>query len=696
MLAILNIAILFNFTALYAFDITNMAVLVQEHNVLRYDIAFSTTEPVNAYVEYYHIENTMDTIWQYTQIETNSNDFHITTLGLLPETIYYGKVKAFIDGELKESEVFAFVTDALPDDIATLQNGEIIVNESDAFSGYVLTDGVISFSTENIVPVLRILDAQGRVVWYEHFGNVDRYPSTVYGYAITPENILSVVLQTIDESNIYNMDLAGNHLTYIHDNDVDFVLHHDVLINEQNQLVVMAAKDSMVHWSTGDSTLLIGDGLVVYDPVTHEKLWQWWTFDHFDLATYGFLDAPWYDDAFGVEAVDWLHANAVYEDMDGHYLISLAASGQIIKINSQTGEVIWILGDEGDFTFDPGYNFFYQHTISVTLGGNYLLFDNLGLSFANSRILEFSLDTVTSTANIVDEFILPNDFQSAYSGSVYQISEDNYIVCSAVSGQIFQLNFEGDITWQLSTDELLYRAYYLEKLYLTPSVAFDDLPQTEYCGNAPPVMLSALPDGGFFEGPGIVENYFDPDLAGEGTHLITYNYGYLNDQISLTVLPTPEVPSVIQNGDTLFANMEGDYQWYLDGELIAGAQSEYFVPQFSGVYQINVGWGECWQISEPVDMVTDIAEPKVLPNGLISAFPNPFNDFAIVKYATLKPAKTQLEVFNINGKLLHSINLGVRNAGEYEYRLEGSLPSGLLLLKLTVGERQSYKKMILE
>ncbi len=45
-----------------------------------------------------------------------------------------------------------------------------------------------------------------------------------------------------------------------------------------------------------------------------------------------------------------------------------------------------------------------------------------------------------------------------------------------------------------------------------------------YCQNDPPTVLIGIPEGGLFAGRGIVDSLFDPALAGDGQHLITYTF----------------------------------------------------------------------------------------------------------------------------------------------------------------------------
>jgi len=58
-----------------------------------------------------------------------------------------------------------------------------------------------------------------------------------------------------------------------------------------------------------------------------------------------------------------------------------------------------------------------------------------------------------------------------------------------------------------------------------------------YCENEPAISLNGNPQGGVFSGPGVIDNSFDPTLAGVGIHEVVYT---LNSELftdSVTVLP---------------------------------------------------------------------------------------------------------------------------------------------------------------
>lgn len=77
-----------------------------------------------------------------------------------------------------------------------------------------------------------------------------------------------------------------------------------------------------------------------------------------------------------------------------------------------------------------------------------------------------------------------------------------------------------------------------------PEVSFT-APAT-VCSSSSPVALVATPEGGIFSGPGVVDNTFDPAIAGIGVFSLTYTFTDLNGcsnsaSSEITVCATPEV-----------------------------------------------------------------------------------------------------------------------------------------------------------
>ncbi len=82
-------------------------------------------------------------------------------------------------------------------------------------------------------------------------------------------------------------------------------------------------------------------------------------------------------------------------------------------------------------------------------------------------------------------------------------------------------------------------------------------------------------------------------------------------------------------------------------------------------------------------------------------YPNPFNSSTTISYTLLRRSQIWLEIFNIAGEKVRVLLDQRQTAGSHQIFWDGtdflgkSLPSGIYLYKLKVGEETSVKKMVL-
>ncbi|MGB9561567.1 MAG: T9SS type A sorting domain-containing protein, partial [bacterium] len=100
--------------------------------------------------------------------------------------------------------------------------------------------------------------------------------------------------------------------------------------------------------------------------------------------------------------------------------------------------------------------------------------------------------------------------------------------------------------------------------------------------------------------------------------------------------------------------------------------------------------------------VTLDEEGKVIPKfELHSNYPNPFNLGTTISFSIPQKAQTKLEIFNSLGERVATLLDEEKEAGYYAFRFSGidkngkPLPSGLYFYKLTSGNSQAVKSMIL-
>jgi hypothetical protein len=283
------------------------------------------------------------------------------------------------------------------------------------------------------------------------------------GYADVRWIVLDTSLTPVDTfkcGNGYNADLH------------EFKLlpnGHAVLIAYDPQPVDMSGEG-------GDPNALVLGAIIQELDASKNVIFQWRSWDYLNITdTYANLtDAT----------VDYVHINALDTDSDRNFLMSARHMSQIVKIDRETGNIIWRLGGKSnEFTFvneneDNSPNYFsYQHNISVLPGGNITLFDN-GNQHPNqySRGVEYRLNEQTKTATMVWEYRHSPDIYGFAMGTMQRLPDGNSLIGWGAAGQngspaLTEVHPDGSVAFELSfpAGQTSYRAFRFLWKSLLPS-----------------------------------------------------------------------------------------------------------------------------------------------------------------------------------------------------------------------------------
>jgi hypothetical protein len=92
---------------------------------------------------------------------------------------------------------------------------------------------------------------------------------------------------------------------------------------------------------------------------------------------------------------------------------------------------------------------------------------------------------------------------------------------------------------------------------------------------------------------------------------------------TFSVLQGNDLTITAQN-DTLYAQgLANNYQWYLNGQPINGANGTFFIPQGAGNYSVSTFYGTC--LSESVYFNPQLSVSGISTFG-ITLYPNPSSD----------------------------------------------------------------------
>ncbi len=89
-----------------------------------------------------------------------------------------------------------------------------------------------------------------------------------------------------------------------------------------------------------------------------------------------------------------------------------------------------------------------------------------------------------------------------------------------------------------------------------------------------------------------------------------------------------------------------------------------------------------------------ITDPSV--NGGFNIYPNPGDGNSTIAYSLTESAKVQMDIFDISGRLISSVNKGEQAAGNYTMTLNetAALAPGTYMVQMTIGDKVSTQKYV--
>lgn len=365
--------------------------------------------------------------------EGPATDFHFRVRGLAPGSVHVMELGlGIVERSLDEMHAVPF--DTLPPGPGYIGAFVLDRNQADLVDDdYRLFD--LSPLYVAASPSLFMIDSVGRTRW--HFG-VEVPLAGLDELWVAPKlrDDGTVLVMRTDAALIYD-ELGEEQMRVEADADLgvhDF--HHELLELPNGNFMALSWSYQDVDYQ-GEGTLHVAGDQLVEFTAEGELVWTWDSFDHLDPQRRrdGFFgDFPITDPDTNEMAYDWTHANGIVY-ADGIIYVSLRHQDWILAIDHATGELLWRLGDEGDFTLGADSTwFFHQHSPEWQPDGSLLLYDNaVGNpdqpdADAHSRAVRYALDFDAMTATQVwqdddAKFISPvaGDTDRTSSGHVLRL-----------------------------------------------------------------------------------------------------------------------------------------------------------------------------------------------------------------------------------------------------------------------------------
>ncbi len=295
------------------------------------------------------------------------------------------------------------------------------------------------------------LDGEGVVRWYRLFdsatGDTQMQPdgtiTTFVGLTMGYQQVPGANVRCSTDGTILGMytpaspDTSEMGMPSVYCDDHDFHITKDAQGNEHFHMIgyeirpVSATNTALDAWHTFQRQ--DAHGAVEF---------EWKTWSRFTAA----------DDLEQLPS-DFDHMNAMSIDpTDGNYIVSLRNMDAVIKVDYNTGKVIWQVGGKQatmKVVNDPLGTFYGQHYAHVIKNGDLLMFDN-GIRHqpAQSRAAEYKLDPTNGTATLVWEYRRTPAIFIPVIGAANRLENGNTLVDFGTFGVLDEVDPSGALIWE--------------------------------------------------------------------------------------------------------------------------------------------------------------------------------------------------------------------------------------------------------
>ena len=424
--------------------------------------------------------------------------------------------------------------DSLDEVVYCYENQSFLINDlphyyPDAMELLVLEDGYydgITILDFDSIGFSAAINQLGEPVWFvdkESFGD-----SFFSSKILVTDLLLSGNFIGMGLGKGYEFDINGNIIFQTPDN---YGVHHHFIKNDSTYFLIDASRElhpcpddcpdnlpDNIYWKGDQFIELNSNG---------ELIWLWNTFDKIDLLDYNPLYLDRLSNSYPQDdAMDWTHSNSIFYD-NNNIFVSVRNLSRIIKIDYETKDIIWHLGNENFMSqtyFNNNIEFSGQHSVKVLDDNNILFFDNHSLLEPEiSKCIEFSYDEVNDSVNLIWEYTLPDSLFTGSRGDCDRLNNGNTLINVGRTGNLIEIDSNYDIVWHLkmidnAVDVASFRALRVENLY--------------------PLFFSFEMDNvdGYYINQSYNINYSDT-LSG-----IIYNKGWESQSYSYSLLNSLEIP----------------------------------------------------------------------------------------------------------------------------------------------------------
>ena len=159
---------------------------------------------------------------------------------------------------------------------------------------------------------------------------------------------------------------------------------------------------------------------------------------------------------------------------------------------------------------------------------------------------------------------------------------------------------------------------------------------------------------------------------------------------------TPFTPDFTFNNTTLTCiDPALSYQWYLDGNEIAGATAATYDWTTPGNYSVEIQqFDQCPSFTSNAEVIGTTVDENTVTEFELSVFPNPAEDRVIVKTRASRYTTAQLSVMDMTGKVVYTSQENV-NGGLNLIALNAQLSAGVYTVEIRSGESAQTTRLVI-
>ena len=171
----------------------------------------------------------------------------------------------------------------------------------------------------------------------------------------------------------------------------------------------------------------------------------------------------------------------------------------------------------------------------------------------------------------------------------------------------------------------------------------------------------------------------------------------VTDDVTVTVYPLPETPTITQQGNSLVSSATEGNQWYDSNGMIPGATGQVYYPNATDNYYVIVTSQNGCE-SDPSNTIYYIYTgiPELFNGEMVNVYPNPVRDKLVIDYAIRSASDVKVILYNSFGQMVRTLSeKSNQKAGTHRIDLKASgLGTGLWFIRIETEEYSVMKKIV--